>query len=81
DKFIDDLSEGNEGITKVLQEYAGLTLSNITGNRVKKVLLLYGKGDTGKSKFIEALCNIVGEENSINLKMQQLAERFGSSAI
>lgn len=81
DSFIDTLSNGSKDVQKVLQEYAGLTLSNITGNRVKKVLLLLGKGDTGKSKYIEALCRIVGEENSINLKMQQLSDRFSLSAI
>lgn len=81
DSFINTLSSGSGDIVKVLQEYAGLTLSNITGNRVKRVLLLYGKGDTGKSKFIEALCRIVGEENSINLKMQNLSDRFSLSSI
>jgi len=81
DSFIETLSNGNEEIKNVLQEYAGLTLSNITGNRVKKVLLLYGKGDTGKSKYIEALCRIAGNENSINIKMQQLSDRFSLSSI
>ncbi len=81
DSFIDTLSGGSKNIQRVLQEYAGLTISNISGNRVKKVLLLNGKGDTGKSKYIEALCRIVGEENSINLKMQQLSDRFSLSAI
>lgn len=81
DKFINTLSDGNEDIIKVLQEYAGLTLSNITGNRVKKILLLYGKGDSGKSKYIELLCEIVGNLNSANVKMQQLSDRFGLSGI
>lgn len=81
DKFINDLSNGNEEIKNVLQEYAGLTLSNMTGNRVKKVLLLYGKGDSGKSKFIEILCKMAGDENCINLKMQQLSDRFSMASI
>jgi len=81
DNFINDLSMGNENIKKVLQEYAGLTLSNITGNRVKKALLLNGKGDTGKSKYIEVLCRIVGIDNSINIKIQKLSDRFSLANI
>jgi putative DNA primase/helicase len=79
DKFINDLTAGDSSLKMILQEYAGLTLSNISGYRVKRMLLLYGLGDTGKSKFIEVLCKITG--NSINMMIQGLSDKFALASI
>ena len=66
----------------VLQEWFGLILANIAGYRIKKALLLYSPvGNTGKTRIINALTNVLGEDNVINISVQNLSDRFAMADV
>ncbi len=80
-RFFEDLCT-NEGKIDhaqmaALQEWLGLILSNVAGYRVKKALCLYSPlGNTGKSLLLNLLTAILGGDNTINIPIQKLSERF-----
>ncbi|WP_352399105.1 phage/plasmid primase, P4 family [Anaerotignum sp.] len=66
----------------VLQEWVGLILSNYSVYRVKQSLCLYSSlGNTGKSIFPKPLIAILGAENTNNVPMQNLSDRFALADI
>lgn len=80
-RYINDLcSDGNttdKSKMMVLQEWLGLLLSNIPVYETKKSLLLYSPlGNTGKSVFINLIKEFLGVENTINIPLQKMADRF-----
>ena len=65
-----------------LQIWGGLTLSNIPMYKAKACLCLYSRnGDTGKSIFLNTLIALLGQENTSNIQIQDLAKPFATSAI
>lgn len=81
DAFIDQLSNNDESVANLLWEYLGLSISNIFGFRAKKALCLLGKGNTGKSRFVEFVRLLVGVENYASVTLQGLEKRFGTHGI
>lgn len=81
DNYINDLTEGNEESKLFLQEVAGVILSNIKGYRLKAIIGLQGKGDTGKSQFFVILNKILGNDLVGIASLQKLssAQFIGSS--
>lgn len=81
-KYINDLCTDISGQVDnskimILQEMTGLILSNIIFSKTKKCLLLYSAlGNTGKSIFINVISRIIGIENTINIPIQKLSDRF-----
>lgn len=80
--FIGQICEGQDGTTDkskvyLLQEVAGLLLSDIFKHRFKKIFILYSTiGDTGKSTFINVLCDLIGLESVGSLPLDKMTERF-----
>lgn len=65
-----------------LQMWGGLTISNIPMFKTKACLCLFSKnGDTGKSVFLNLLNILLGQENTSNIQIQDLAKPFSTSAI
>ena len=87
EKFINDLCTSAEGQFDkqkklLLQEWAGIIISNVPGYRVKKCLLLYSAlGNTGKTVFIKTLGDIIGQGSVINIAIQNLSDRFSMGDI
>ncbi|AIY81372.1 hypothetical protein U728_2922 [Clostridium botulinum 202F] len=82
DNYIDDLTEGNKEAMSFLQEVAGSILSNIKGYRLKSIMGLQGKGDSGKSQFFNVLGNILGDDLIGTASLQKLSNaQFIGSAI
>ena len=79
--YLHDLTEGDPQKQQLLLEYMGAVLSNIPGHRFKQSLFLVGAGNTGKSKYIELLCNLTGEQSCASVSFSDLGERFQSGAI
>lgn len=75
DKYIDDLTMGDVELKNILQEWLGLTLSNYNGAMAKKMLILYGERDTGKSKFINFLEDILVDSVEA-IKIEDLGNKF-----
>ncbi|MCE5222074.1 MAG: phage/plasmid primase, P4 family [Clostridium sp.] len=82
DNYIDDLTEGNKEAMVFLQEVAGVILSNVKGYRLKAIIGLQGKGDSGKSQFFNVLGNILGDDLVGTASLQKLSSaQFIGSAI
>ena len=65
-----------------LQLWGGLTISNIPMYKAKASLCLFSKnGDTGKSVFLNILIALLGQENTSNIQIQDLAKPFATSGI
>lgn len=88
-KYIDDLCrdpEGNVDQTKadLLQEFAGLILSNMNISKLKKMLVLCSpRGDSGKSVFLNVMTELLGEQRVANVPLQKMNEnnRFSLGAL
>lgn len=81
-KFIDTLSGNNREIAYILQEWFGLSLSNIDISNLKKSFILYGViGDTGKTQYNKMLIYMLGIEFICSTPIQKLTERFVTSEI
>lgn len=79
-RYLDFLTENDESLKAILQEWAGLTISNIPGYSPKKAMALYGpNGNNGKSVFINVLDHLIGTENIATRDIQDLSKSFGTS--
>lgn len=81
DKYINDLTQGNEESILFLQEVAGVILSNIKGFRLKAIIGLQGKGDSGKTQFFNIIGKILGDDLVGTASLQKLSNSqfIGSS--
>lgn len=82
-KFMDDFFTREDGQVdrdsmKILQEFAGLAISNIFVYRAKKALFLCSlRGNTGKSVFMNLVQYIIGEDNVTSVPIQHMNESTG----
>ncbi len=76
-KYLEDLQGDDDVTKKFLLEYIGAIISNVQGNRFKKVLLLVGKGNTGKTQLREFVISLIGAQNNISIDLKNLNEPFG----
>lgn len=80
-KFFHDITGGNEEDIATLLEIIGAVISNVKCSRFKKLLILKGAGNTGKSVLREFVIALVGLENSHTLEMKELHGKFGLGGI
>ena len=78
DKFMSDLTNGDEDIKNLLLEFIGASLSNVKGHRLKKTLFMVGKGDTGKSQLKSLTERLLGNGNFIGIDLKEIESRFGT---
>ena len=83
--FIFGLSshDGDEHFPSVelILEFIGAVISNVKGWRFKKMLLLVGPGNTGKSKLREFIMYLVGSKYYASIDLKRINERFGTGAL
>ncbi|MCL1803191.1 MAG: phage/plasmid primase, P4 family [Eubacteriaceae bacterium] len=79
--FLDRITDNDTSTIDFLLQYMGVALSNIHGYRMKKWLLLYGEGNTGKSQLMLLLQKLLGSRNYASVDIDRLEERFGTSII
>lgn len=80
-KFLNDLVGNTDSTQDFLLSYIGAILSNVWGKRWKSVLMLVGKGNTGKSVLRELTIMLVGEENNIAIELRRMQEKFGAAPL
>lgn len=81
-KFIDVLTNGDQSLAAILQEWFGLTISNIPGYLPKKCLGLASPvGNTGKTQFNNMLAYMIGRENICASNIQQFEKNFGMGSL
>ena len=81
DRYMQTLTQGNEEHIRLLEEFAGVCLSNIKGWRMKKALFMYGPGDSGKSVLKALVENLLGKGNFIGIDLAEIEARFGTGSI
>ena len=77
DKYLATLTNGDKGLQKLLLQYMGVCLSNIPGYLLKKFLILYGEGNTGKSQLKRLLEMLLGSRNCCPIGLDKLESEFG----
>ena len=70
------LCNNDKNVINLLCQFLAVAISNIRGSRLKKAMVLYGDGDTGKSKIIELLQYILGKDNFAVCDIADLEQRF-----
>lgn len=74
-RYLDEVFPEKESVKRsILCQFAGYCLINSC--RYEKMLFLRGEGANGKSKFIDAMIAMVGEDNVANLPIDYLGKRF-----
>ena len=79
DKFLNDISCGDETIRMNLEELIGLCM--FRSNRFASAAFLLGEGSNGKSTFINAIRNVLGDDNVSSLDVAVIGERFQAGRI
>lgn len=84
DKYLDTLtalkSPEDAADTKTLfLEIIGVILSNVPGYKFKKALLVFGKGNTGKTQIRNLTISLIGNDNSAVVELEDLESREGPS--
>lgn len=77
DKYMDTLTNGDKALQKLLLQYMGVCLSNIPGYLLKKFLIMYGEGNTGKSQLKRLLEMLLGSKNCCPIGLDKLETEFG----
>lgn len=79
-EYLDFLIGGDVELKAILQEWAGLTISNVPGYLPKKALALYGpNGNNGKSQYINMLTRLIGMDFVGTRDIQDLSKAFAGS--
>ncbi len=73
DKTMVKISQGNQDLEAVLDEFAGYSVLS-TDYRFDKALVLVGEGANGKTTWINALRSVAGEGNYSSLTMLDLQD-------
>lgn len=79
-KYVYDLAGGNQILIQRIWEALGLLLSNDI--KAKKIVVLVGNGNTGKSVFGNVVRELIADGNVTSFAPQRLTERFiGASLV
>ncbi len=81
DRYIYSLTGGDRGIRTLLEEFAGVAVSNVHGYRLKKCMFLCGPGNTGKSQFKALIEKILGQGNFTSMDLAEIEARFGTGQL
>ena len=79
--FLDELTIGDNIDRTFLLEYIGAILSNVPGYRFKKLLILHGPGNTGKSQLRNLVEWLIGPQNHHSIDLTRLCEKFGPAQL
>jgi P4 family phage/plasmid primase-like protien len=81
DAYLDTLADGNEKLKQLFLQYIGVTISNVKGYRMKKILIMVGPGDTGKSQLKALTERILGPGNFLSADLKEIEARFGTGNV
>lgn len=79
--FLKYATGGNADDIATILEVIGLIVTNVYGWRFKQLLIILGAGDTGKSKLMKLVIEIIREENFFATDMNKINSQFGRAGI
>jgi P4 family phage/plasmid primase-like protien len=74
-QFLEEIVETEQEV-KTLREIAGYML--LPDYPIPKAFMLLGKGNNGKSRYLDLLRNLIGDQNVVEKGLQDLDGRFGT---
>lgn len=77
-EFLQDIVKTEEEV-KTLREIAGYLL--LPDYPIPKAFMLLGKGNNGKSRYLDLLRNLIGQQNVVEKGLQDLDGRFGTNEL
>lgn len=77
--YLDSCSGGDIELKKLITEVIGYIISNSMA--AKKIFIIYGVPDSGKTTFAEFLNKLLGSENCCHVALQDLNKRFQVSEL
>lgn len=78
-KFLDEICSSDTELLKVIQELVGYCF--VDNNKAQKFFVLYGNGCNGKSVLQSVITSVVGKENTSNLNIAHIGQRFSNANI
>ncbi len=79
--FLNTLTNGEQEDIWTILEIISLVISNVKCSKCKKLLILYGAGDTGKSQLRKLVERLLGEENCHTIGFNQMNSKFGLGVV
>lgn len=79
DKTLDKLACGDTAVRALLEEAIGYCFYR--RNELRKSFILTGDKKNGKSTFLAVLKEILGDENTASLDLNELGDRFSSASL
>lgn len=76
DTFINDLTNGNTDIQKLILQIMGVVISNVSGYKMKQGIFMIGPGNVGKTVLKNFLIELIGTENCSSIDINQLENQF-----
>ncbi len=76
--FLDSIVPEKEN-QDILQEMAGYAMSMY--NKAKKIFIIQGPRDSGKTTFLNIISEIIGEDYLSHIELQNLGERFNKAVL
>ena len=76
DKYLDDLTNGDEKVKKLILQGGGVAISNVHGYRMKQAFFFVGPGNSGKSQWKLLLMKLLGPENCTSIDLKDLEKPF-----
>lgn len=80
-RFLNDITSGDDDLKILIMQYIGAIVSNVNGYRFKRLLILFGMGNTGETQIRGLVEKILGKEHCHSESLQVLNARFGTSQI
>lgn len=74
DKTLNNICCNDKKLRLVLEEMVGYTL--LRRNEIGKAFILTGNGSNGKSTFLKMIKQLLSEENTSSVALQELSDRF-----
>lgn len=79
DKTLDKLACGDKAVRALLEEAIGYCFYR--RNELRKSFILTGDKKNGKSTYLAVLKELLGDENTASLDLNELGDRFSSSSL
>jgi P4 family phage/plasmid primase-like protien len=76
--YLADVTEGDQELQNILQEFAGYLL--IPSTHLQRWLILEGGGQNGKTVYLAGLRAMIGEQNVSDVTIDQFGHRFALSS-
>lgn len=76
DNYLNDLTNGDEAVKKLLLQGIGVAISNLRGYRMKQAFFCVGPGNSGKTQIKLLLTELLGSENCTSVDLKDMEKPF-----